>query len=184
MDSNEKAGVRTLRVVNFARNLALSPYLYEFSGLGKPSYKDYIETSPKLSYIMKCVRDVKKWHEDKKEPVSGQVIYMDRGKNNFELIKQYLVKEIGYKEHEIGIIRSGKEGSTTHKDAVKNAFNGMTWNEALKSFEEIPDEDRIKIIIGTSSIREGMNLQTYATVLYNAFVDWNPTDQLETGEYF
>jgi hypothetical protein len=179
LDDEEKAGVRTLRGVNFARNISLSPYLYEFSGLGKPTYKTYIESSPKLTYIMKCIKSVKKWHENNKDAVSGQVIYMDRGKNHFELIKEYLIQELGYKEHEIGIIRSGKEGTSTHKDLIKNGFNGMVWNEALKSFEEMPDEKRIKIIIGTSSIREGMNLQKYSTVLYNAFVDWNPTDQLQ-----
>jgi predicted kinase len=179
MEEKEKAGVRTLRGVNFARSLALSPYLYEFSGLGEPDHKNYIEKSPKLKYIMDCVRSVKKWHEDKKEAVSGQVIYMDRGKKYFELIKDYLVKEVGYKDHEIGIIRSGKEGTAKHKEMVKNGFNGLEFNEASKTFSDISDEQRIKIIIGTSSIREGLNLQRFGTVLYNSFVDWNPTDEIQ-----
>jgi Zeta toxin/Type III restriction enzyme, res subunit/Helicase conserved C-terminal domain len=179
MKDDEKAGVRVLRGVNFARSLALSPYLYEFAGIGEPTYMSYIERSPKLKYIMECVRSVKKWHEDRKEAVSGQVIYMDRGKKYFELIKDYLVKEIGYQDHEIGIIRSGKEGTSKHKDMVKNLYNGLEFNEATKLFVDIPDEKRIKVIIGTSSIREGLNLQRYGTVLYNAFVDWNPTDEIQ-----
>ncbi len=179
LDDDEKAGVKTLRGVNFARAVALSPFLYEFSGLGEPTYKEYVEKSPKLKFTMECIRTVKKWHEDKGEAVSGQVIYMDRGKDYFELLKDYLVKEIGYRPHEIGIIRSGKEGSAKHKDAVKNLFNGMEFNEASKSFSNIPDEKRIKIIIGTSSIKEGMNLQRFATVLYNCNVDWNPTDEIQ-----
>lgn len=179
MKEEEKAGVRVLRGVNFARSLALSPYLYEFSGLGEPDHKSYIEKSPKLKYIMDCVKSVKKWHEDKKEAVSGQVIYMDRGKKYFELIKDYLVKVIGFKDHEIGIIRSGTEGSAKHKELVKNLYQGLEFNEASKTFVDIPDENRIKIIIGTSSIREGLNLQRYGTVLYNAFVDWNPTDEIQ-----
>jgi predicted ABC-type ATPase len=179
LKDDEKAGVRVLRGVNFARSLALSPYLYEFSGLGEPDHKSYIEKSPKLKYIMECVRSVKKWHEDKKEAVSGQVIYMDRGKKYFELLKDYLVKEIGYSDHEIGIIRSGKEGTSKHKDMVKNLYNGLEFDEKSKTFSDIPDEKRIKIIIGTSSIREGLNLQRYGTVLYNAFVDWNPTDEIQ-----
>ena len=179
MDDEEKKGVRTLRGVNFARSISLSPYLFDFSGLGSPDHKSYIETSPKLTYVMECIRSVKKYHEDKGELVSGQVIYMDRGKKYFELIKGYLVNELGYKDHEIGIIRSGKEGTAKNKEAVKNGFNGVTFNEALKTFEDIPDSDRIKIIIGTGSIKEGMNLQRYATVMYNCFVDWNPTDQTQ-----
>jgi predicted kinase len=179
MDEKEKAGVRTLRGVNFSRSLALSPYLYEFSGLGSPDYKQYIESSPKLTYVMECIRSVKKWHEDKKEPVSSQIIYMDRGKKYFELIKDYLVNVIGYKAHEIGIIRSGKEGSAKHKDFVKNSFNGFVFNEASKSFDNIPDADRIKIIIGTSSIREGLNLNRFTTCLYNCSIDWRPTDEIQ-----
>jgi hypothetical protein len=179
LDEKEKAGVRTLRGVNFARSLALSPYLYEFAGLGQPDYKSYVEKSPKLRYIMGCIKSVKLWHEANNEPVSGQVIYMDRGKAYFELLKDYLIHEIGYKPHEIGLIRSGKDGTAKHKDFVKNGFNGLKFDESTKSFSDIPDEERIKIVIGTSSIREGLNLQRYGTVLYNAFVDWNPTDQIQ-----
>ncbi len=180
MDDDEKAGVRTLRGVSLARNLTISPYLYAFSGLGKPDYKNYVEKSPKLKYVMKCIKSVKKWHEDRKEAVSGQVIYMDRGKAYFELLKEYLVKELGYEPHEIGIIRSGgKEGTKEHKSFVQNTFNGEKYDDATKLFTKIPDEERIKIIIGTASIREGLNLQKYSSVLYNCNVDWNPTDEIQ-----
>lgn len=179
LDNNEKAGVRTLRGVNFARNLALSPYLYTFSGLGEPGYKQYIETSPKLDYFMKCIKSVKEYHKAKGEPMSGQIIYMDRGKKYFELIKEYLVKSLGFEPHEVGIIRSGKEGTADHKEKTKNAFNGMVYDEKTKSFRDLTDKDRMKVIIGTSSIKEGMNLQRYTTVLYNGFIDWNPTDMIQ-----
>ncbi len=179
LDDDEKAGVRTLRGVNFARNIALSPFLYEFSGLGEPGYRDYIEKSPKLTYVMECIRSVKAHHKAHDEPMSGQIIYMDRGKKYFELIKQYLIKELGFKPHEIGIIRSGKEGTAEHKENTKNTFNGVVYDEKVKSYRDIPDSERIKVIIGTSSIKEGMNLQRYSTVLFNSFIDWNPTDQIQ-----
>ena len=183
LDEKEKAGVRTIKGLSYARNLALSPHLYVKSGLTKrPDYKSYIEMSPKLKYVMECIRDVKKYHESHNQPVSGQVIYMDRGVKFFPLIKEYLVKEVGYKEHEIGIIQSGlpKNGKRS-KEYVKNLFNGEIYNEITKLFEPIPDEDRIKIVIGSSTIKEGINLQRFGTVLYNCFIDWNPTDiqQLE-----
>jgi predicted kinase len=186
LNDDEKAGVRTLRGVNFARNIALSPYLYEFSGLVAPTPKQYIESSPKLSYIMKCIKSVIDYHKAKGEPISGQIIYMDRGKRYFELVKQYLVKElgfkdheVGFKDHEVGLIRSGKEGTAEHKEKAKNAFNGMVYDEKTKSYRDLVDKDRMKVIIGTSSIREGMNLQRYTTCMYNAFIDWNPTDQIQ-----
>ena len=183
LGDKEKAGVRTLVGVNLARSLALSPYLYKFSGLPRPTAKQYIETSPKLKYIMDCIDGVKKWTEKngiEGEQVSGQVIYMDRGKKYFNLIKEYLITELGYKDHEIGIIMSGQgKGGGEHKEAVKNGFNGEKWNEATKNFDKISEDERIKIIIGTGSIKEGMNLQSRSTILYNAFIDWNPTDGIQ-----
>jgi hypothetical protein len=39
----------------------------------------------------------------------------------------------------------------------------------------------VKVLIGSQAIREGINLQNRATVLYDLWLDWNPTDlkQLE-----
>lgn len=181
LNDDEKAGVRTLRSMSHARNLALSPYLYECSGLGTPSYKEYIETSPKLNYVIECIKSVKNWHEKNNTPVSGQVIYMDRGIEYFDLIKQYLIKEVGYYEHEVGIIKSQMPGGKDAKEKVKMKFLGEAYNPQTGEVESIPDEDRMKVVIGSSTIKEGINLQKHSTVLYNCFVDWNPTDikQLE-----
>jgi len=178
LDDDEKAGVKVLRGVNYARSLALSPYLY-FESLFKnssysipvPDYKSYIETSPKLLYTIESIKSVKQYHETKGEPVSGQIIYADRGKDKFHLIKEYLVKELGYEDHEVGMITSGSK-----KDEIKNAFNGQTYDEAKGKFINISDEMRMKVVIGSSSILEGINLQRYTTCLYNLFLPWNPTD--------
>lgn len=187
LDSNQKAGVRTIRGLSFSRNLALSPYLYEYSGLGKnPTAQQYIKTSPKLSYVMGCIKSVRNYCLANNQPVAGQVIYMDRGIEYFTLLKKYLVDEIGYKEHEVGIIVSGlpKNGPKS-KEYVKNLFNGEIYNEKTKEFEQVDDNMRIKIVIGSSTIKEGINLQKYGAVLYNCFIDWNPTDiqQLEGRIY-
>jgi len=180
LDKNEKMGVRILRAMSFSRNLAISPYLYEHSGLGRPTYNQYIETSPKLNYTMQCIKSVKDWHEQNNTPISGQIIYMDRGLSYFCLIKEYLVKEMGYLPHEVEMVCSGmpKEGYRS-KTAIQNRFLGIRFNEETLEFEDIPDADRIKILIGSSSIREGMNLQKHSTVLYNCCVDWNPADEIQ-----
>jgi hypothetical protein len=106
---------------------------------------------------------------------------MDRGVAYFQLIKEYLVKELGYTDKEIGIIRSGlpKEDKVGSKSEIQNRFLGQKWNPQTLEMEDIPDADRIKVVIGSGTIREGINLQRYSTVLYNAFVDWNPTDQIQ-----
>ena len=186
LDDNEKRGVRTIKGLSYSRNLALSPYLYQFSGLPKPDYKSYIEKSPKLYYVVKCVKSVRDYNLSHGEKIAGQVIYMDRGIEYFTLIKEYLVKEVGYGEHEVGIIRSGlPKNGTRSKEYVKNLFNGEIYNDKTKSFDVVDDFKRIKVVIGSSTIKEGMNLQKYGAVLYNCFIDWNPTDiqQLEGRIY-
>lgn len=154
---------RVLRALSFARQIALSPFLYACNPRHNPTYKEYIETSPKLSYVMQCIRSVKEYHEKKKEPVSGQVIYMNAGVHFFPLIKDYLVNELGYGEKEVGIISSAV--SRSKKEGIKDQFQAGS----------------VKIIIGSASIKEGINLQNHTSVLYNCWLDWNPTDvkQLE-----
>jgi len=186
LSDDQKLGVRTIKGLSYSRNLALSPYLYEYSGLGKPNYKSYVENSPKILYVMKCVKSVKDYCVSNNQQIAGQVIYMDRGIQYFGLLKEYLVNELGYAEHEVGIIKSGlpKTGIRS-KEYVKNLFNGEIYNERTKEFEVVDDFKRIKVVIGSSTIKEGMNLQKYGAVLYNCFIDWNPTDiqQLEGRIY-
>jgi hypothetical protein len=163
LSTGEEEGTRILRGMSFARQLALSPFLYACNPNHNPSYTEYIETSPKLQYVVECIRSVKRYHEERSEEVSGQVIYMNAGVHFFPLIKEYLVRKVGYREDEVGIIKSGM--SSTKKEGIKERFLA----------------GQIKVIIGSASIKEGINLQTRSTVLYNCWLDWNPTDikQLE-----
>ncbi len=157
------------RALAYSLDNALSPYLLE----GQPEdHLEFVKNSPKIAYIMECIASVKAFHEQRDEPISGQVIYMNRGKQFFSLIKQYLEEELGFrrgvlhgktKVDQVEIISS--EISDTRKENVKEAFL----------------DGAVKIIIGTASIREGIDLQKRGTVIYNCYPEWNPTDirQLE-----
>lgn len=192
LDENEKIGVRLLKAMNHARNLALSPYIFDCSGLGKPDPISFIETSNKLLYTMKCIKTIKDYHAAEKTDMSGVVIYSDRGVQYFPLIRQYLISELGFKEHEVGIISSqvmapvpkgiAKEDQ---KEYLKNLFLGSRYNNATMEMEEISGEERMKVLIGSSTIKEGINLQKHSSCLFNLWIDWNPTDiqQLEGRIY-
>lgn len=164
---------RLLRLMSASLNNALSPFLYTKE---QPiDYLDFVENSPKIQYTMDCIGTVKKWHEARNNEVTGQVIYIDRGKQFFPLIKEYLETVLGYKKgvkmnsnpklkiDEVEVITGGMPGEK--KEKIKDAFN----------------DGSCKIIIGTSTIKEGINLQKKATCLYNLYPNWNPTDirQLE-----
>lgn len=165
MSDDEMEGARILRGISLARQIAFSPYLcscFRFNA-EEVDYLKFVESSPKLMYVMGCIKSVKKFHEDRNEKVSGQIIYSNAGVGFFPWISEYLVKELGFKESEVGFIIGGM--SSQRKEVIKNKF--------LKG--------DIKILLGSKSIKEGINLQSRATVLYNLWLDWNPTDlkQLE-----
>lgn len=157
------------RALAYSLDNALSPFILN----GSPAdYKEFVEESPKIKYVMDCIRTVRDWHEKEGESVSGQVIYMNRGKQFFPLIKQYLEKEVDFqkgvmfdktKVDEVEIISS--EINDNRKEIIKEAFL----------------EGVVKVIIGTATIREGIDLQKQGTVIYDCYPEWNPTDirQLE-----
>ncbi len=180
----EGAGIRALRTLSYFRHLALNPYLYSCSGYeDDPTPSEFIDASPKMLYVMECIKSVKKYEEDNNLPISGQVIYMGQlGTDAFPLMAKYIVDELGYKENEVGYIsgsdsRVGKK--KYEKDEVQDAFLGRKFNEQTTEYEDIPDDKRLKILIGSNSIREGMNLQFHASVLYNLYLDFNPTDNTQ-----
>lgn len=192
MTSDEKVGVRLLKAMAHGRNLALSPYIFSCSGLGTPTAEQYIETSNKLKYVMECIRTMKDYHKKEGTAMSGVVIYMDRGVEYFKLIREYLINNVGFEKHEVGVISAkliapvpSGVPKDEHKEYVKNLFLGERFNEATLEMEKLSDNERCKVLIGSSTIKEGINLQKHSSVLFNCWMDWNPTDiqQLEGRIY-
>ena len=163
-------GGEILKAMNYSLNNAFHPSLYD--RMSPENYKEFVEESPKIHYTTECIRSVKEYHEQRNEPVSGQVIYSNRGRDYFPYIKEYLEKEVGYKKDvkwnkykvdEVEIIDSSV--SQNKKEKIKEAFL----------------DGACKVIIGTATIREGIDLQKKGTAIYDLYPDWNPTDirQLE-----
>ena len=159
-EDTEPESYRILRSLAFSRQTALSPYLFPFHGRPHPTAIEFVEESPKINYTVQCIASVKEWHEKRKEPVSGMVIYSGIGVNFFPLIKEYLTKELKspFLESEVAILT----GKTTkkRKELIKDGFlNGD-----------------IKVLIGSDTIKEGIDLQNNSSVLFELTPDWNPTD--------
>jgi len=157
-----------LKAISMSLDNAFSPYLFakEFP----ETAKEFVEGSPKIMYVCQAIKTVKDWHENRKESCSGIVIYSNRGKEYFESIKEYLIDVIGFKRKlsydneildEVEIISGGgSEKDDDRKELIKDAFNFGV----------------VKIIIGTSTIREGINLQSRSTCLFDLYPEWNPSD--------
>ncbi|MEB4760190.1 SNF2-related protein [Chryseobacterium indologenes] len=146
----EKGAILT-HILN-ARLIAISPYLSPYYEGEFPSVEEFIENSPKLNETMNLIR------QNKKDiPDAGQIIYSELAVSEFPRMKEYLVTNIGYKPDEIGIITGAT--SKPQRISIQNDFNS----------------GKIKIIIGSEAIQEGMNLQENTTDLYLLSLPYNFT---------
>lgn len=157
---SEQKGTRIIQAFSLIRQITLSPWALKLTKDANilPTAEQLIESSPKLQFIMACVKSVKEYHEKQGTEISGQIIYSVVGKDFFPLIKDYLIKNIGFKKEQVGIIHGGI--SDKNKEDLKKAFN----------------DGIVKVLIASKSIQVGANLNTNATVMYHLFYDWNPTD--------
>jgi len=159
---------RIMQALGMSLDNATSPFLFKNNSRTPDDFVDFVVNSPKIHYMCECVKSVKEYHEKHKQKVSGQVIYLNRGKDYFPMIKKYLLDRCGFSDNvkfenrslsEVEIISSGI--SDSKKELVKQAFLAGV----------------CKVIIGTATIREGIDLQKNGSVIYNGYCDWNPTDQ-------
>jgi len=151
-DESEEGAILS-HILN-ARLIAFSPYLsknYE-GDVDKVSTKDFIENSPKLKTTMDLIRQNK---NDK--PEAGQIIYSELAVQQFPRLKEYLVDQVGYKADEVGII------------------TGATNKNQRQSIQEQFNEGKIKVIIGSEAIQEGMNLQEKTSDMYLLTLPYNFT---------
>lgn len=149
----------------------LSPLIYENIPPANISPKDFIETSPKLDTMVRTIKGINDWFDERKAPRSCQIIYAAQGIEYFPLIKQYLMDNLGYKSKVVQYeknkyfdeveILAGSAVDDDLKEEIKSAFNA----------------GKIKVLIGSSTIREGIDLQTRTSTLHDLWPSWNSTDK-------
>lgn len=157
-DDNDKGAI--LKHILNARLIAISPYLYQNGiDIKDENYtaKEFVENSPKLKLTMDLIKQNK---IDK--PEANQIIYSELAVAEFPKLKEYLVKEVGYKNDEIEII-TGAVNKNKRLD-IQEAFN----------------KGHIKVIIGSEAIQEGMNLQDKTSDMYLLSLPYNFTSLRQT----
>ena len=172
LNDTDKSKLRVQIGLNILKQITLSPYLSicaKESGI-EPSPQQYVESSPKINYAVQCIKSIHDYERANDKQLSGCVIYMNIGINvknsrlNFswgetglEKIRNYLVNILGYSYDDISIV-SGKV-SKENREKEKNRF--------LKG--------RSIIMLGSSAISTGVDLQNNSSTLFLCDFDWNPT---------
>ena len=158
-DPKEIKNGGVLVAMNNMRMAMLSPALlnpgdYAFK---LPPLSELVESSPKLKFVCDTVADC-----HKEVPDGGQVIYMPRGVKEAEIVRDYLVKK-WIPSEAIGFLNASV--SKTKKESVIAAFNDKN--------------NPLKIIIGSETISEGVDLNGNSFALYNTMLGWNPTETVQ-----
>jgi|688.fasta_scaffold03184_35 hypothetical protein len=179
-NQSDRETFRVMKGLGTLKAVTLSPYLstcQKESGL-EPTYTQFIETSPKLSYTIACIKSIHDYELQNNLRKSGVVIYMSTGvnvsytyknengekitfkwsENGFQKIKQYFVQKLGYSSDEVVMVKGGM--SAEDKERAKNSFLS----------------GKSTVLIGSSSISTGIDLQDNASALFLCSYDWNPTD--------
>jgi hypothetical protein len=173
-DPKEDPGA-TLKGINALRALALSPRLVDGTMLGDikisiPSdMGNFVTSSPKMTFVCDSASTLYKQHPDQ-----GQVIYLPRGVKNYNEVKEYLVKK-GVDPESIAFI--SPEWLPTGKNKEGEERSDIRKDEIMKDFND--PNGKIKIIIGSETIMEGVNLNGNTTTLYNCMLGWNPTETIQ-----
>jgi len=140
-----------LKAINELRAVAFSPYLSRYYEGAIPTATQLIDNSPKIKATIELIKQTLK-----DNPVGGHLIYSTVGVEYFPLIKEYLEKNVNLK---------GKV----------EIISGMTPKNKRAGIQEDFNSGKIKVIIGSDAIQEGVNLQKNTTDLYILSLPWNFT---------
>lgn len=173
LNETDKSKLRVQIGLSILKQITLSPYLSvcaKESGF-EPTPQQYIESSPKINYAIQCIKSIHDYEKDNNKPLSGCIIYLGMtginvknkrlnfqwSETGLEKIKSYLVNFVGYSNDDISIV-SGSI-SRANREKEKNRF--------LKG--------RSIIMLGSSAISTGVDLQDNSSTLFLCDFDWNPT---------
>ena len=176
-------GAPVLEAMNMMRTACLSPALLKQEKLIDPKteqpldvelppLEQIVDCSPKLKLV--CDTVVSNW---KKHQDCGQIIYMPEGTDAYPYVIDYMVKQ-GIPRDVFASI-DGQSAKISGKN-VKIGKEDDTDDVRAKVADAFNDKKNpCKILIGSSAISEGMDLNGNSVALYNTMVGWNPSECIQ-----
>lgn len=135
---------------------SISPYFIKEWHKDIVTPEELIDNSPKLKYSMELIKHLRASDKTKNY---GTFFYIgDNGKDYHDHIAWYAVKYLGFKEKEVAVLNGDTKDEV--RDAIKEQFNS----------------GEIKLLIGGSPTKEGIDLQNNGYVTINVALGWNPTE--------
>jgi hypothetical protein len=173
----------TLRCINALRQAALSPMLvdgFEFldpiaakiAGIKehKINIKNdhFVKDSPKMKFVADTTAELYKMHPDK-----GQIIHLPQGIEHYETVREYLISR-GVPADAITFMAPAPKNAKNTKLYLSGGDKGNDEKEERKNAFNDP-KNKLKIIIGSDTIIEGVNLNGNSIQTHETMLPWNPT---------
>ena len=202
VEQGKKGVAPVLEAMNLMRTACLSPSLIdskklsdllemvdteqEFSSILSelPSKDEVVTCSPKLKLVCDTVISNWKAHKD-----CGQVIYMPEGTDSYSKIIDYMVNKgvpknvfatIDGSSCKIGGKNVTAKMLTQYTDASDDNDEDIASDKRAFVAEKFNNKkDPCKILIGSSAISEGMDLNGNSIAVYNCMLGWNPTEDVQ-----
>lgn len=149
-------GMNNLRMNMISPALVKEKYSAR-EGIKIPNIEKMVDCSPKLQTVCNTVVEVYQ-----KRSECGQIIYLPRGVKESNSVKQYLISK-GIPQKAVAMINS--RTTELQKQRITSAFNNPA--------------NILKVLIGSESISEGVDLNGNTLVLYNCMLGWNPTEPIQ-----
>lgn len=173
------------KILSASKSSAVSPFCnspFMLPFVTDEAWRELYEFSPKIKFTVDCVQNILNYHNSVGDDTSSFLIYMGIGRDILEPFKQALEIMCGFKrglsldldEEE----DNGKRSKITYDEVEIISGSADTDKEADRR-ERVGDlfnKGRVKVIIGTDTIKEGLNLQVNCATLFIITPTWNSTD--------
>lgn len=155
----------------------VSKKLYEGTGILEELAKsNFVDSSPKLTFSCGLTKQV---YESR--PDLGQILYVSRGVDYYNEIIDNLVSQ-GVPRDAIATLSGNTSSTKPKKPTAKNPEMLSKKDMIMREFND--PNGKIKIIIGSESIMEGVNMNGNTAVGQDLLLDWNPSGLKQfTGRY-
>ncbi len=140
-------------------------------------WQELYDYSPKIKFTVDAIKSMLEYQISRNEKPSSFVIYSSLGNNILPYIKEALENIVGFKKNILK--ESDDDDGVFNVDEVEIIEGSADSDKEINRRELIQAQfniGKVKVIIGTSTIKEGLNLQGNSSTLFNLTPDWNSTD--------
>ena len=168
-----------------SKSSALSPFCN--SPLALPfitdeAWRELYEHSPKIRFTIDCISNMLKYHDSLGEATSSFLIYMGIGTNLLEPFKKALEVICGFQSGlSVDLDEDeddGKKSKITFDEVeiIQGSADSDKEADRRERVGDLFNKGKVKVIIGTDTIKEGLNLQVNCATLFVLTPTWNSTD--------